>query len=57
MARHFILCKDGPKPNVLLLIMVPIQTSVEALYILEHLFLVWFRPFKSCQSPNNELSH
>lgn len=56
MARHFILCKDGPKTNVLLLIMVPIQISVETLYILEHLVLVWFRYFKSSQSPNNELT-
>lgn len=56
MARHFILCKDGPKTNVLLLIMVPIQISVETLYILEQLVLVWFRYFKSSQSPNNELT-
>lgn len=56
MARLFILCKDEPKTNVLLLVMVPVQTSVEALYILGHLVLVWFRPFKSSQSPNTELT-
>lgn len=57
MAGHFILCKDGPKTNVLLLIMVPVQTNVGALYILEHLVLVWFRPFKSSQSPSSELTY
>lgn len=41
---------------MLLLVMVPVQTSVEALYILGHLVLVWFRPFKSSQSPNTELT-
>lgn len=56
MARLFILCKDEPKTNVLLLVMVPVQTSVEALYILGHLVLVWFRLFKSSQSPNTDLT-
>jgi len=46
-----------PKTDLLSLITVPVQRSVEAPYTLTRLILVWFSPSKSSQSPNTWLTH